>query len=215
MEDGSEKPVAFSSRTLSPAEKKYSQLEKEGLAIVFAMKKFHDYLFGRKFTIFSDHRPLQHIFSGYRPVSPLASARIQKWALMLSANEYAISYKPGEQHANVDALSRLPLPEMPLEVPQPAVIVLMMDTLQGSPVRAANIRQWTDRDPTLSIVRTLLLQGWQDVPGEDMRPYTSRKHELSVQDGCVLWGSRVIVPQAGHAKLLDELHDGHPGITIE
>ena len=46
-----------------------------------------------------------------------------------------------------------------------------------------------------------------------MHPYTSRKHELSVQDGCVLWGSRIIVPQASHSKVLEELHDGHPGIT--
>ena len=102
---------------------------------------------------------------------------------------------------------------MPLEVPQRAGIVLMMETLQGSPVSAANIWQWTDQDPTLSRVRTLLLQGWQDVLGEDMSPYTSRKHELSVQDRCLLWGSYVIVPQASHAKVLDELHDGHPGVT--
>ena len=69
---------------------------------------------------------------------------------MLSAYEYAISYKPGEQHANADTLSRLLLPEIPLEVPQPADMVLMMEIIQGSPVSAANIWQWTDRDPTFS-----------------------------------------------------------------
>ena len=81
MDDHTEKPIAFASRSLAPAEKKYSQLDKEGLAIVFGVKKFHQYLFGRKFIICSDHKPLQHIFSETRPIPAMASARIQRWAL--------------------------------------------------------------------------------------------------------------------------------------
>lgn len=95
MDDGSEKPLTFASRSLSPAERKYSQLEKEGLSIIFGVKKFHDYLLGRKFLILSDHKPLQHLFSATRPVPPLASARIQRWALTLGAYDYALVYKPG------------------------------------------------------------------------------------------------------------------------
>ena len=78
MEDGSDKPIAFASRSLAPAERKYAQLNKEGLAIVFGVKKFHPYLFGRHFTILSDHKPLQHFFSESRPVPAMASARIQR-----------------------------------------------------------------------------------------------------------------------------------------
>ena len=83
--DGSERPIAFASKALSVAERKYSQLEKEGLAIVFGVKKFHDYLFGRKFQIRSDYKPLQHLFNEHRSVPLQASARIQRWALTLSA----------------------------------------------------------------------------------------------------------------------------------
>ena len=68
----------FASRYLAPVEQKYSQLDKEGLSIIFGVRKFHQYLFGRKFTIQSDHRPLQHIFGETRPVPHMASARLQR-----------------------------------------------------------------------------------------------------------------------------------------
>lgn len=117
MEDGLDKPVAFVSRSLAPAEKKYSQLDKEALAIIFGVKRFHQYLFGRHFTILSDHKPLQHLFNEHSATSPLTSARIQRWALTLGAYDYSIAYKAGVAHANADMLSRLPLPDIPTAFP--------------------------------------------------------------------------------------------------
>ena len=211
--DGSEKPIAFASRSLSLAEKKYSQLDKEGLAVVFGVKKFHDYLFGRKFFIRSDHKPLQHLFSETKPIPVQASARIQRWALILSAYDYSIAYKPGEDHANADSLSRLPLGETPSKTFQPAELVFLMDTLQSSPITPQTIRQWTDRDPLLSKVQKMVLQGWENGEGENMTPFNRRRDELSVQDGCVLWGSRVVMPKKGRAQVLEQLHQGHPGMA--
>ena len=69
MDDGKEIPVAHASRTLTSAEKNYSQLEKEGLAIVFGVKKFHNYLFGRRFVIESDDQPLSYLFNETRGIS--------------------------------------------------------------------------------------------------------------------------------------------------
>ena len=108
MEDGQERPVAYTSRTLTPAEKNYSQLEKEGLAIIFGVKKFHNYLFGRKFSIESDHQPLSYLFSETKGISQTALSRIQRWALTLSAYQYTIRHKSGTTLSNADALSRLP-----------------------------------------------------------------------------------------------------------
>ena len=213
MEDGSDKPVAFASRSLAPAEKRCAQLEKEGLAIIYGVKMFHQYLFGRRFTIYSDHKPLQHLFSESRPVPVLASARIQRWAQTLGAYDYVMEYKPGNQHANADSLSRLPLPDTPSQVPLPGETVLLMEKLQSSPVTAAQIRSWTDRDPILSQVRHMLLKGWRDLGRKEFRPYQQRREEMSVQDGCVLVGSRVIIPNVGRSKVMDELHEGHPGIS--
>lgn len=81
MEDGSERPIEYASRTLSPAEKNYAQIDKEALAIIYGVKRFHRYLYGRKFTICSDHKPLMYIFGEHREISTTASARIQRWAL--------------------------------------------------------------------------------------------------------------------------------------
>ena len=208
--DGSEKPVAFASRSLSTVEKKYSQLDKEGLAIVFGVKKFHDYLFGRKFQIRSDHKPLQHLFSNNKPIPLQASARIQRWALILSGS---IAYKPGEDHVNADSLSRLPLGEPPTDPQQPVELVLLMETLQNSPVTPRNIRQLTDRDPLLSKVRKMVLQGWEGGEEQQLTPFNRKRDELSIQDGCVLWGSRMVVPKKGQAQVLEQLHQGHPGMA--
>ena len=213
MDDGAERPIAFTSRSLSPAEKNYSQLDKEGLAVVFGVRKFHQYLYGLQFQILSDHKPLHHLFSADKAVPNLASARIQRWALLLSAYRYSIQYKPGSRHANADALSRLPLPECPAESPLPGETVLLMDILNSTPVSAAQIKAWTDKDPTLSKVRTLVIGGWSEIDDPAVKPYLQRRTELSVQDGCLLRGSRVIVPAAGRKLMLEELHEGHPGIT--
>ncbi len=93
--DSSERPMAYASRTLGPAEKRYSQLDKEGLAIIFGVKRFHQYLAGRHFSILSDHKHLQHLFQETKGIPTLASARLQRWALALGAYDYSIQYKPG------------------------------------------------------------------------------------------------------------------------
>jgi hypothetical protein len=104
LEDGSERPVAFASRTLSRAERKYAQLEKEALALIFGVRQFHRYLVGQQFTLFMDHRPLLKILGPHIGVPTLAAARLQRLALILSAYNYEIEYKPGVE--NKEALER-------------------------------------------------------------------------------------------------------------
>ena len=213
MEDGSKKPIAYASRSLNLAEKRYSQLDKEGLTIVFGVKKFHHYLFGRNFTIFSDHKPLQHLFAETRPIPPLASARIQRWALTLSAYDYKIVYRPGTEMTNADLLSRLPLPEAPVSVPLPGETVLLMETLHTSPISAVQLKNWTARDPVLSWILETVRMGWHHLQGAAFQPFNRRGEELSVQDGCLLWGSRLVIPESAQQRVLDELHAGHPGVS--
>lgn len=108
MDNSTEKPIAFASLSLAPAEKKCAHLDKEAMAIVFGAKKFHQFLAGHTFTIVSDHKPLHYLFSKHKATPVLASARIQRWALTLGAYDYRIVYKPGAENCNADGLSRLP-----------------------------------------------------------------------------------------------------------
>ena len=214
MGDGTERPIAYASRTLTDAEKRYSQIEKEGLAIVFSVKKFHSYLFGRSFTIESDHQPLSFLFGEKKGIPSLASARIQRWALTLSAYSYTIRHKPGRTLGNADALSRLPRSVTTSSDSTPADIIHLMEHLSTTSCTAAHIKEWTSKDPLLSQVYRYVMSGWprSKLP-EKFKPYQSRLNELSTQDGCLLWGSRVVIPPPGRSRVLEELHETHSGAT--
>jgi len=109
MEDNSERPVEFASRTLNGAERNYAQIEKEGLAIIFGVKRFQLYLYGRNFTLVTDHQPLTRIFGPRSNVPPLAAARLQRWAVLLSGYDFDIIFKNSADNANADFFSRFPL----------------------------------------------------------------------------------------------------------
>ena len=102
--DGKDLPIAYASRTLSKTEVNYSTIEKECLAIVWACKYFRPYLYGRKFSIITDHKPLVWLFNAKDPTS-----KIVRWRLRLEEYDYTISYKKGTSNTNADALSRLEL----------------------------------------------------------------------------------------------------------
>ena len=95
IEDGAEKPVALASRSLNQAEKGYSQIEKEGLACIFGVTKFHTYLYGRTFQLVTDHKPLITLFNERKGTPTQAAARIQRCALKLASYDYKIHFKPG------------------------------------------------------------------------------------------------------------------------
>ena len=120
--------------------------------------------------------------------------------------EYTLSFRSTKAHGNADAMSHLPLPNTPQTTPLPPEMVLLMEKLEKSPVVAACIRVWTDTDPLMSRVRQFIQSGWPDrVKDKKLKPFATRQSELSVQDGCVLWGNRVVVPKAGQAEVLIEL----------
>ncbi len=181
---------------------------------MFAVKKFHTYLYGRKFTIYSDHKPLKFIFDDSKPVPHTASPRIVRWALTLSGYQYTLQQRPGVNLGNADALSRLPLKSTPPAVPVPGEFLQLSAHLEQTNISASHIKEWTNHCPILSRVRNLILSGWSSAePDPELRPYFKRRYKLSTHEGCLLWGSRVIIPQQGQLNVLEQLHETHPGET--
>ncbi|CAB4038561.1 unconventional myosin-X-like, partial [Paramuricea clavata] len=103
---------------------------------------------------------------------------------------------------------------MPLSTPQPGETIFLMEHLEETPVNSNQIREWTKRDPVMSKVLRFTMQGWPDsYDSTTFKSYHNKKFELSVEDGCLLWGTRVIIPPPGRSKILTELHEAHPGVS--
>jgi len=103
---GQDRPLPYASRILCKAEQNYNTTEKELLAIVWALKYFRSYLYGTKFKIITDHRPLVWLFNVMDPGS-----RLIRWRLKLEEYDYEIIHKAGKDNTNADALSRNPIPD--------------------------------------------------------------------------------------------------------
>ncbi len=116
----------------------------------------------------------------------MASARIQRWALTLSAYRYTIRYKAGAQLSNADALSRLPRPQTITSDRLPGELVNLIKHLT---IDSANIKHWTGKDPILSRMRQYLRQGWPTDLEDHFKPYKFRQNGLSLLNDCVLWGT--------------------------
>lgn len=198
---GRERPIAFASKTLTTTERKYSQLDKEALAIVWAVKKFYLYLKGSRFTLITDHRPLVHIFGSKKGLPVLTATRLLHYALTLQSFQFDIVYRNTKDHGNADFLSRFPKASEDFEV-MDDVKIFQLSQIETLPVTAREIREATKKDSELGPLLQDLLKG-KDLKGKEAR--------YSIEDGCIMYGQRVWVPRVLQKKVLDELHEGHLG----
>jgi len=105
--------MGYASRSLTSTEKKYAQIEKDALGIVWGVKKFQSYLEGCHFKLQTDHKPLKFIIDPKKAIPVTSAARIQRWCLFLGAFSYEIEHRGTKEHVNCDGLSRLPRPVAP------------------------------------------------------------------------------------------------------
>ena len=217
---GHERPVAYASRALNTAERNYSQIDREGLALIFAVKKFHKYLAGRHFTLVTDHKPLLGLFGEGKSIPEHASARVQRWAITFSAYSYTLQHRPGRENS-ADALSRLPLPYTPDEEDEtydincvPEEVNFLFSLVDQVPLSAKDIAKETQKDTTLKAVFQCVSSGWPAKSNDKLRAFAARKNELSLEKGCILWGTRVVIPSSLQTKVLHLLHDDtHVGVA--
>lgn len=207
-------PIAYASRALTSTERGYAQIEKECLAIVFGMEKFHQYTYGRKVVVQSDHKPLETITK-----KPLLSApkRLQRMLLRLQKCDIEVVFVPGRLMLVADTLSRAYLPECATEGSVKAAIetVNMMQYLPISEERQQKIQCETERDHALQALKQRILQGWPDDKAqvEDaVRPYFSIRDELSVQNSVIFRGERAVIPTTLRNEIMEKIHASHLGI---
>lgn len=215
-EDGEEKPIAFASCTLSSSEQNYSMIEKEALAIIFGVKKFHQYPFGRRFTLLTDHKPLTYILGPKRGIPVLTASRLQRWSIQLAAYTYNIEYCASKDHGNADALSRLPRKTIE-EADDWSIEGDQFNRVQIKriPITATRFRKATRGDPVLSHVLHSILHGWpadENTP-EELRFYCAKREEFTLEDGCLLCGTNVVIPSRYRQEVLSELHLNHSGVV--
>lgn len=211
-----ERVVAYASRALTSAEQHYSQIHKEALAIIFAMDKFHQYLFGRKFTLRTDHKPLVTIFGPHSGIPNTAASRLQRWAIKLSAYDFNIEYIRTDKNT-ADVLSRLiskhkeGVSREELDTPEQTYLHFAAEALL---LDSHKLKKETASDNILNRVIRYINDGWPDeVEMRELKPYVNRKNELYLELGCVMWGHRVIIPNSCRDKVITELHEGHMGVV--
>ncbi|UYV81082.1 hypothetical protein LAZ67_19002721, partial [Cordylochernes scorpioides] len=208
--EGQERPIMFASRTLSVAEQNYSQIEKEALAIIYGVTKFHQFIYGRKFILITDHKPLVTILGSRSGIPTLSTSRLQRWALILSAYTYDIKFRRTQDHGNADLLSRFPVGCE--EIPR-LNNVYALSYVEELPITAEEIATETEKDEVLSLAKFYTQQGWPEKVADHLRPYFQRKLELTVDGECLVWGMRVVIPPSLRIKMLNCLHETHSGMN--
>lgn len=212
-DDGSERPVGCASRTLNQAESNYSQLDKEALAIVFGVTKHHQYLYGRHFILRSDHRALSYILGDNKGIPVTAASRIQRYAVKLAAYDFKIEFVRSERNCFADALSRLPLSSRE-RVRDDEEYSYLNFVEEHFPLSFKQIKTETDKDSLLKKIAGYVMFGWPpQVLIDKEKPYFNRKDSLHIDHGCLVWGYRIVIPKVLQQLILQEIHEGHPGIV--
>ena len=214
-DDGIEHMVTCASRTLSATERQCAQIENEALSIVFGFKRFRQYVVGREVLFYTDHKPLTFIFKPNAGISQTALHQIQRWSLYLANFSYVVQHRPGRHTSQADALSRSP--QKVNDELEAEVNVAPLEQMESGPISVIDVSrvgQATSRDPLRARVVDFVQHGWPiHCPNEDIRQYFIHRDELTVQDGVLLWGLRVVVPPPLQSEVLALLHESRPGCT--
>ena len=208
-----EQPIYYASRALTSAEKNYQNLEREAQAAVWGMEKFHYFLYGRKFILQTDQKPLVSIFRKHMiDVSP----RIQRITIRAWQYDFVPQHIPGRINVIADSLSRV----TPLEFQDSNAEkdILAVNFLQYSSVEERErdeVLRETSKDKELQSLKHYISTGWPAKRSQIpvfLHPYWNYRDELTVESGILMKNSKVLIPETLRQKYLIQIHQGHQGI---
>ena len=200
--------IAYASRSLSQTEQRYSQTEKEALAIVWGIEHFHLYIYGAPFVLYTDHKPLELIYENPMSKPP---ARIERWMLRLQEYDFKVVYKSGADNP-ADFLSRHPQ-EYTTKTQSEAeeYVNFLVYTAVPQSMTLQEVANETQKDHTLRAVRAALRTGYWN--SDSVQGYKQIRHEITIDDNnhILLRGSRIILPSSLQARAVTLAHEGHQG----
>lgn len=221
--DATSQTVAYASRALTATEQRYSQLEREALAVIWACQHFHLYVYGSSFTIITDHKPLEKAF-----LTPVPSARIERWALQLQNYCPNIVYQPGADNP-ADFLSRHPVSNATPKIPSAPEIVeahiqMIMNAAIPNAMSLPQVKEATLADVSMVRLAELIHNGkWHEAcsrPGENIdNDFVARcamlKDELTTttESDVILRGRRIVLPKSLQRQAITLAHTGHQGLV--
>lgn len=212
MQDG--KPISFASRSLTPTEQNYSQIEKEMLSIVYACTKFNYFTYGRYVRIVNDHKPLLGIMQ--KDIHKIASAKLQRMRIKLLNYDVNLEYAPGKTIHIADYLSRYIDVSNEFELEEDTNITHAILSINVSDERKNEMQKETENDGDLRKVKEYCKTGWpadkKKCP-ESLRYLYKLKNEIILEDDLLFYNERVIIPKTMRKLILQQLHEPHFGIT--
>lgn len=207
--DAGPRVISYASKSLSDTEKRYCQTEKEALALVWAVERFHFYLFGRTFELITDHKALEVIFS---PNSK-PCARIERWVLRLQSYKFKVIYKPGKNNI-ADPLSRLIVTHSRpacFDVGTEPYVNHIAAISTPIAIKFGEINELSQFDDEILAVKNgLTTNHWN----EKAKPFKVFETELCFAGDVLLRGNRIVVPEKLRARIIELAHEGHPGIVV-
>lgn len=206
------KVIMYVSRALSDVEKRYAQIEKEALALVWAVERLHLYLYGNDFSVVTDNKAVELIFGNPRSKP---KTRIERWYLRLMPYIFTVTHRPGANNI-ADYFSRNPVDGENLEVLEAVAEDYVNFLVEKSVPRAitrTRLLAETNADPVLIQLRKVIT-GQVHTSSDEIVPFLKLIPNLSLtSDGKILYGNRPVIPKSLVKEVVKIVHKGHLGIT--
>lgn len=208
-------PVGYSSTALNKTQQAYAQIEKELLAILHGLVRFHAYTFGREVLVQTDHKPLLSIVN--KPMEAL-TPRLQRMVLKLMRYNYTLEYVPGKELYIADTLSRDPNTKRSIDTKYlEGKTVSVSSIVCTTPERLSEFRKSTQSDPVTQEIISFINNGWPEhkraIKCNDVKKFWEIKEELHFADNVLLKGNRIVIPRNEVMTILKNLHNSHQGVT--